>query len=202
MAFGDALQRCGIACLDQIARPKRVLTVGEGNGRFLLELLQTHPGIEVDCIDSSQQMLQLARGRIEHQLADKGGRVCWLCQDITVWEPPPNRYDLIVTHFLLDCFPASQLGSIVDKLGNSATNEAEWLLADFRLPPSGLARIYSLLWLWSMYRFFRLTTGIDADRLVNPTPLLEDNRFVLVRQKCHSNKLVQRNDRHHGQDAY
>ena len=69
IAFGDALQRCRVACLGEIAVPRRALIVGEGNGRFLCALLQAHPGVEVVCVDASERMLQLARKRMERRIA-------------------------------------------------------------------------------------------------------------------------------------
>ena len=40
IAFGGALQRARVACLGEIGTPRRALIVGEGNGRFLCELLR------------------------------------------------------------------------------------------------------------------------------------------------------------------
>jgi len=183
IAFGNALQRCRIACLDQIANPRRVLIVGEGNGRFLFELLRHHPGIEVDCVDSSEGMSQLAQTRVE-ALSDQQSTIRWLRQDIVSWDPPRSKYDLIVTHFLLDCFPKMQLETVVKKLGNAGTENAEWLLADFRVPSDGkVARMNSRIWLAAMYQFFRLTAHIEANKLIDPTPFFERDGFSLVQRR-------------------
>ena len=144
IAFGDDLQCCRVACLREIDAPRRALMVGEGNGRFLCELLRMHPEVEIDCIDASQRMLQLARKRIDRELSGQAERVRFLHQDITSWAAPEYRYDLLVTHFFLDCFPEPVLAGIIKKLARSATNDVNWLLADFCVPPNGMAR--SLLW--------------------------------------------------------
>ena len=47
LAFGNALQRARTFWIDKIPSPKRALIVGEGNGRFLCELLCTYPKIDV-----------------------------------------------------------------------------------------------------------------------------------------------------------
>ena len=182
IAFGNSLQRSRVACLDQILTPKRVLIIGEGDGRFLLELLRIHPAIDIDCVDSSERMLQLARRRVEKELGNSGKNVRWFCQDLMLWDPSKNSYDLIVTHFVLDCFPAHQVGVVVQKLKNAATDSADWLFADFRMPTTGLARIHSLVWLKAMYLFFRVTTGITADQLIDATPFLEREGFQLVQR--------------------
>jgi ubiquinone/menaquinone biosynthesis C-methylase UbiE len=183
IAFGNALQRARVACLDEIGLPIRALIVGEGDGRFLSDLLRTHPEIEVDCVDASARMLRLAQQRVERESPRRLGRVRFLHQDITSWEPGPATYDLIVTHFFLDCFPEKQVAEIVMKLRGGATENAIWLLADFRLPPNGFARLRAKTWLALMYRFFRYTAGIEANELVDPSPFLRAAGFVPVRQR-------------------
>jgi ubiquinone/menaquinone biosynthesis C-methylase UbiE len=183
IAFGDALQRSRVACLGEVAAPRRALVVGEGNGRFLCELLRLHPGVEVDCLDASERMLRLARKRIERELPGRAESVRFLHRDITSWTPPERHYDLLVTHFVLDCFPEAALTSIIKKLARAATDDAHWLLADFCVPPNGMARLRARAWLAAMYLFFRFTTRIPASQLVDPAPLLQAQGFVLVRQQ-------------------
>lgn len=182
IAFGDDLQRCRVASLREIAAPRRALVVGEGNGRFLCELLLAHPEIEVDCIDASQRMLQLARKRIEDELPGRSPSVRFLHQDIESWAPPERHYDLLVTHFFLDCFPEPALTEIIRKLVHAATEDANWLLGDFSIPRDGLARLRARCWLTAMYSLFRVTTRIQASALVDPTPFMRAEGFALIRQ--------------------
>lgn len=182
IAFGDDLQRCRTAFLGEIAAPRRALIVGEGNGRFLCELLRAHPSVEVDCVDASQGMLQLARKRLERAWPGRVQRVRFLHHDLTSWSPPEQHYDLLVTHFFLDCFAEAQLAAIVRKLAQTATGNACWLLADFSVPSEGAARLRAGAWLAIMYRFFRLTARIDARQLIDPTPFLRGEGFALARQ--------------------
>jgi ubiquinone/menaquinone biosynthesis C-methylase UbiE len=182
IAFGNALQRCRVACLREIQSPHRALIVGEGNGRFLCALLREHPRVEVDYVDASERMLHLARGRIENELPDRRGQVRFRHHDITKWVPAANHYDLVVTHFVLDCFRKEELAAVIQKLASSATPEADWLLADFRLPDRGFARLQVRTWLAAMYQFFRFTARIRATELIDPTPYLQANGFALARQ--------------------
>jgi SAM-dependent methyltransferase len=179
MAFGNDLQRARVACLDEIGSPRRALIVGEGNGRFLRELLCRQPSIEVDCVDASERMLQIAQRRI----APHACRVTFLRRDIGSWTPPVAEYDLIVTHFFLDCFPKDRLSEIVGKLSESATADANWLLSDFCQPSRGFSRLRTRAWLAVMYRFFRYVARIEARELVDPSPFLVAHGFV--RQKRH-----------------
>lgn len=182
VAFGDALQRCRVASLGEIQSPRHALIVGEGNGRFLCELLRAHPGVQVDCVDASERMLQLARKRVENELPDHTDQVRFLKREITNWAPPENEYDLVVTHFLLDCFRDEELAGVIRKLARAMKPGAAWLLADFCLPARGLARLRARAGMAMMYQFFRLTARIPATELIDPTPFMEAEGFTLVRQ--------------------
>lgn len=181
IAFGNALQRARVACLNEIGSPHRALIVGEGNGRFLAALLQRYPLIRVDCVDASERMLDLARRQVQRSSREEISRVQFVQHDIRSWTPQ-DRYDLIVTHFFLDCFKTQHVGLIVAKLGQAATPNAIWLLADFLVPSVGLARGHARAWLAAMYWFFRCVAGIEARRLVDPSPFLRVEGFTLARQ--------------------
>lgn len=181
IAFGNALQRARVACLDGIGSPRRVLIVGEGNGRFLAALLQRQPLIKIDCVDSSKRMLDLARQRVLRTVPGQISRVTFLQHDIMSWMPR-DRYDLIVTHFLLDCFNVQWVGDIVAKLAQAAGPKATWLVADFRVPEAVFARSHARAWLAVMYRFFRSVAGIEARELVDASPFLRAEGFLLERQ--------------------
>jgi ubiquinone/menaquinone biosynthesis C-methylase UbiE len=178
VTFGNKLQTARVAFLDQVNAPGRVLIAGEGNGRFLRSFLQKYPEAAVDSVDASAQMLRLAQER-----AGDKTRIRFLHEDITLWSPPENTYDLIVTHFFLDCFTRDEVAQVVAKLARSATGRAVWLVADFSVPPRGIARIHARIWLKVMYRFFRLTTRISASELVEPARYLSANGFERVARR-------------------
>jgi ubiquinone/menaquinone biosynthesis C-methylase UbiE len=188
VAFGNALQRARVAWLNEIGAPRRALIIGEGNGRFLSALLRTHPGVAVDCVDSSERMLALARQQIGEGGTDP--RVHLLHADIRSWTPPQATYDLIVTHFLLDCFAEDQVAEIVARISDAATANATWLLADFRHPSGSLARLHAQAWLFVMYRFFRFTARIEARKLIDPSPFVRRHGFVLEGQRLFRGGMV------------
>jgi ubiquinone/menaquinone biosynthesis C-methylase UbiE len=190
IAFGGDLQRARVACLGEIGTPRRALIVGEGNGRFLCELLRRSPSLEVDCVDASERMLELARQRIERELPDHVRRVRFFQRDIVSWAPPEASYDLIVTHFFLDCFPESRLAHIAPKLSRAADINAIWLLADFRVPADAIARLRASLWLAAMYRFFQFTAGIEARELEDASPFLRTAGFALASQHLFRSGMV------------
>jgi ubiquinone/menaquinone biosynthesis C-methylase UbiE len=177
LAFGNALQRARTFWIDKIPSPKRALIVGEGNGRFLCELLCTHPKIDIDCVDASERMLDLARTRVRETCIEFQERVRFFHEDVLTWSPSAS-YDLLVTHFFLDCFPPEEVKQIVQKLGYAAASDAIWLIADFAIPSSQVGGMHARLWLRGMYSFFQITAGIKVKQLVDPTSCLCEMGFA------------------------
>jgi ubiquinone/menaquinone biosynthesis C-methylase UbiE len=178
VSAGDKLQQCRTAFLGQVADAKKVLIVGDGNGRFLLECRRKLPDAKITSVDASGRMLTLARQRLERHGVNSVS-INFVCADALVWTPPEREFDLIVTHFFLDCFRREQVEALITKLARAAAPGANWLLADFQVAPAGLARLRSRLILWMLYRFFRVMTGLSARVLTTPDVFLQKNGFTL-----------------------
>jgi SAM-dependent methyltransferase len=218
VAFGYALQRARTAFISRIGPGERVLILGEGNGRFLAELLHRNPGVEIDCIDASAAMIQRARARaavipskardpanVDSRFATSlaprsAGAVCaprdnaslparepsrvqFHHTDILGWVPPQKSYDVVVTHFFLDCFTSGQLPAVVEKIGNAANPNARWLFADFAIPTKALGGVHARVWLRIMYSFFRAVADLEANELADASALIRANGFRLCEEK-------------------
>ncbi len=179
---GRKLQRCRTAFLGQLPQPRRTLLLGEGNGRFLAELLRRHPRTKFTCVDSSLRMLECLRIRLARLNLDTAAGE-FVHADALDWSPPADRHDLIVSHFFLDCFRPDQLARLVPALARSAVPDARWLLADFCEPPAGWTRWRARAILWSMYLFFRAAARLPATRLTAPDDLLRHAGFALVERR-------------------
>lgn len=175
---GEKLQRCRTMFLNRIPPPEYILIWGEGNGRFLVECRRTWHEARIVCADASSRMLDMAKQRLQrHGLGIEG--VEFLHADVFEWPPQKDEYDLIVTHFFLDCFRPEQLQNVVGKLAIASRQSASWLLADFQAPEFGLRRVRARLILMTMYLFFRVATRLHARRLTRPDPFLARGEFVL-----------------------
>ena len=169
--FGRALERRRCAFLAEVADSRRILLLGEGDGRFLVKLVEQNRGASIDYVDLSWRMLELARARA-------GDRVTYRQGDALTIPLPENEYDLIVTHFFLDCFEAPELDRLMDRVARAARGDARWLLSEFREPAAWARAIVGAL-----YWFFRAATGLKTARLVDHRPLLERRGFRLVREQ-------------------
>ncbi|QDU66583.1 class I SAM-dependent methyltransferase [Engelhardtia mirabilis] len=173
LAFGGAMQRCRVRFLDRVVGARRALTVGEGDGRFLLALLRAAPGAQVTVVDASARMLELARCRLEREAPDWLARVEFVQGDLSAVALQRGAFDLVATCFFLDCFEGDSLTEIVEGLDAAAAPEATWIVADFHRPPSGWRSLHARAWLALLYAFFGVTTGSSARRLEDPAPRLE-----------------------------
>jgi len=182
---GDKLQRCRRAFLNLIPSPAEALLVGEGNGRFLSELIRAHPRTRITCVDASAAMLERARQRVSAQKSPGAGEVEFIQADALEWSPPPGRFNLIVTHFFLDCFRPEQLGPLLARLARAATPEADWLVADFAEPAAGWKRWRARVILQAMYLFFRRWTDLPATAITSPDAWLAGHGFVLRERRSY-----------------
>jgi SAM-dependent methyltransferase len=171
IAAGGKLQRCRLAFLGEIPVPQRILLAGEGHGRFLPECARRFPDAEIVVVDASARMLEIARAKSDSP------RVSFIHADALDWQPPPERFDLVVTHFFLDCLTATELAHVVAKFGAAASPRAGWLLADFDHARSGPARWRTRVIVTMLYGFFRVVTGLRARELVSPDRTLENAGF-------------------------
>ncbi len=175
---GGLMQRCRTTFLAHTRHCRQALIAGEGTGKFLVELLRTNPEIQVVCIEQSPGMIEQARRRLA-RTGLEAARVEFKPMDILDWTPPTAKFDLVVTHFFLDCFRAGQLEKLVPLLAASATPDAIWLLTDFRLPEQGWRRWRAGVLLAVLYAGFKMATSLSASWLTPPEPLLAAAGFDL-----------------------
>ena len=152
--------------------------MGEGNGTFLVECRRKLAQASVTCVDASSRMLALARDRLQ-TAGLNAHEVEFIRADALTWNPPKGRFDLLVTHFFLDCFRPEQLRHLIQSLADAGSSDASWLLADFQVPPAGFQRYRALLIHVLMYWFFRVTTRLPAKKLSVPDALLKECGFNL-----------------------
>lgn len=169
---GGKLQVCRTAFLGEIRVPRKILIAGEGHGRFLLECVRRFPDARIVVVDSSARMLEIARRKVASD------RVEFVQADFLEFIGPSGDFDLIVTHFFLDCFTAEELPQVIVKLARMASPAADWLLADFEIAPAGAARWRSQIIVGMLYRFFKGVTGLRASSLISPDGEIQKTGFA------------------------
>lgn len=167
---GEKLQQCRTAFLRECERAQTVLLVGEGHGRALEVFLRAMPGARFTYVDQSGGMLRQTRERLKRSGLPESS-VQFIQNDIMEFRPE-KRYDLLVTNFFLDCFPAATLAKLIPRLAKMLEADALWSLSDFQVPSSFFGGIRARAILFLAYRFFRAATGIPAGKLVPPQPFI------------------------------
>jgi len=187
---GSLLQRCRPAFIEELAGARHVLLLGEGRGRFLIELMRLNSAARITCVDASERMLEAMRHAVRDQRLPES-RVRFVHADVLSSEagalpamaPRVPPYDAVVSHFFLDCFRPEQLGKVVASVGGCTTPGARWLLSDFRVPESGWRRIRARIILAGLYAFFRVTTRLPARKLTQPDLLMRGAGFELKQRR-------------------
>jgi len=174
LTAGQRLQRARTVWLDELRDCRRILSVGEGHGKFAEACTTRFPHAELTCVEDSKKMLGRARAR----LTGSPAKINWVEADIFQWRPT-GKYDAVVTCFFLDCFTADQLAEVIEKLAESAAPHAAWIVVDFSVPSSGLARWRAQVIHALMYGFFRVATSLPTRHMTAPDALLRAHGFRL-----------------------
>jgi ubiquinone/menaquinone biosynthesis C-methylase UbiE len=119
----------------------------------------------VHYIDSSARMLALAHGRIQREHLPNPDRVHFTHGDARFTALTGRDYDLVISHFFLDCFDDQGLSELADHIGPHLAQNARWAVSDFREPKGGILAPLFRLHLQLMFAFFRYTCSMETKRL-------------------------------------
>lgn len=182
LCFGDALDRRRTAFLPFLHDAQQAISCGEGDGRFMAAFLGSNPRVQVTAVDVSCRMLEIARRRVGQMGDGFQQRAQYFCTELTAFQPQAN-FDLIATHFFLDCFSTSELQDVVQRIAGWAAPGARWVVSEFHQPSHGLAHLWTGAVVRSLYAAFRVTTGLRVTRLPHWHPALVAAGLELQRQE-------------------
>jgi SAM-dependent methyltransferase len=172
LTLGKALERCRTHYLPYLLQQKNALVLGDGDGRFLAQLLARNPQLHADAVDTSATMLQLLRQRCEATSPNATDRLHTHCANALTF-PLDSSYDLVVTHFFLDCLTQPELNTLITRIASTLSPGALWLISDFRIP-DGLMHFPAKFLVRALYLAFRLLTGLRTTHLPDHvTPLTQ-----------------------------
>jgi SAM-dependent methyltransferase len=158
LTFGPILQQTRTHYLPELADRRQALILGDGDGRFTAALLRANPKIQVHAVDLSPAMLQaLHRSAYPHT-----SRLTTEAADLRNWQPVlGSQYDLIATHFFLDCLTTEEIASLASRITPATTPNAQWLISDFAVPPTPFGNLLARPLIALLYQAFRLLTGLN-----------------------------------------
>lgn len=183
LSFGGMVHACRVMFLGAVSDCRRALVCGDGDGRFLAELLRRNREVRADFVDLSAGMIDLAGRRVEAIGRDAVARTRFHVADLREFEFSDRAaYDLITAHFFLDCFDDAGVNNVAQRLSSVARPGATLLVSDFRIPPRGVARYISAAIIRGLYAGFRAVTGLRVTRLPNYESALVSAGFEKQRE--------------------
>lgn len=180
LSFGPLLERCRNHWLPATRGKRRALILGDGDGRFTSRLLRKNPEIIVEAVDISHAMLTLLNTRAAKQGA--ANRVTTRCLDALSFHPEGN-YDIVVSHFFLDCFSTSEVRQLAEAIRPHLVPSALWVVSDFDIPHGGPSVLPAQFFIGFLYRAFGVLTGLETRSLPDHRQALETAGLVLSAQK-------------------
>lgn len=162
-AFGGALRRRREAFLFELGDPQKVLALGDGDGRFLQAFAALYPRAQIEVVDVSARMIELAQARVP--------RAAFHLADAREFEYL-EKYDLAVGHFFFDCFETDELEALLSRIHTNA-----WLVSEFR----------RTAWSWpilrGLYLLFRVSTGLRVTSLPDHRVLLSSLGYHMANEQ-------------------
>jgi hypothetical protein len=124
-------------------------------------------------------MLELLRDRSTREAPNTANRLTTRhasAFDTTI----PATTDLVVTHFLLDCFTQHQVEALAHHVASHVQPGCLWLVSDFAIPSHSLLRPLAAAYIRALYFAFRLLTGLRVTHLPDPQRALSAAGFVRI----------------------
>jgi ubiquinone/menaquinone biosynthesis C-methylase UbiE len=176
-SFGPYLQQCRDLRINEMVACRRALVYGDGDGRFLAELVRRAPEIRATAVDASGRMLLQLAQRLPSE-----AQVRLLHVDALECEPaglPDAPFDLIVSHFFLDCFNEAEIASLLARVNGAVDESALWVVSDFAIPRRKPARLLGTLIVRGLYLAFGLLTGLRTRHLPDHARAMREAGWML-----------------------
>jgi SAM-dependent methyltransferase len=188
--FGPWLWLTRRAYLGQLIQCRRALVLGDGDGRFTARLLRANPAVHVDAVDASGAMLHALLRRA----SPDGGRVRVHLADVRGWQLPAPivaaPFDLVATHFFLDCFTQAEVQSLATKLRSAMSPSGLWVISEFAVPPGFFGRFIARPLVASLYQSFGWLTGLNVRTLPDHAFALRQAGFTLQERRTRLGGLL------------
>jgi ubiquinone/menaquinone biosynthesis C-methylase UbiE len=179
LTLGRALECCRLHLLPQLRSRTHALVLGDGDGRFLSQLLHQNPTLQADAIDTSAAMLHLLRTRC--RAAHSRLRTHQIDALAFAATQPATAYDLVVTHFFLDCLTQPEVDLLATRIAPLLAPDGLWLVSDFRIP-TGPLTLPALIFVRCLYLVFRMLTGLRVTALPDHASALSRAGLALIAQ--------------------
>ena len=179
LTFGPILWRCRCTFLGTMKDRRAALVIGDGDGRFTARLLACNSKVTIEAVDASEAMLR----QLLQRAGENAGRVHARLADARCPMPVTQDFDLVVTHFFLDCLNTAEVESLAVDIRRRLEFGARWVISEFAVPANLYGRLFAQPLVSMLYRAFGLLTGLPVRRLPRYREALERAGFVLGQER-------------------
>jgi ubiquinone/menaquinone biosynthesis C-methylase UbiE len=181
--FGRHIEQAQVCMLEYIPSGSSILIVGGGTGWILEKISEQYPhGLKIDYVEVSAKMIALSQKR-----DCKENRVNFITLPVENFMADKD-YDIVITPFILDNFSADKMASIFTRLDGQLKVSGKWLYADF-VYDKAKSPLWQKLLLKVMYFFFRITSGIETQELINLDRYFKE-RYSIEFEASHYFKFI------------
>jgi ubiquinone/menaquinone biosynthesis C-methylase UbiE len=161
LTLGRKLEQTRLHFLSQLTTARNALVLGDGDGRFLASFLAANTSVQATAVDGSAAMLAL----LHRRCCAYASRLKTVQANALTFTPATDvPYDLVASHFFLDCFTEEQLQQLIARITPALKPEGRWLISDFRIPPGNM-HLPARVFVRSLYLAFRILTGLRVTHL-------------------------------------
>jgi ubiquinone/menaquinone biosynthesis C-methylase UbiE len=176
-SFCRYLQRCRLLRIAEMTACRSALVYGDGDGRFLAKLVRSARGMRIAAVDASSGMLRQAAKRLPSDVPARLVQADALTCEVSAFPEAP--FDLVVSHFFLDCFDEEELATLLARVNAAAGEAAVWVVSDFAIPQQPVARQLGRLVVGGLYLAFGLLTGLRTRRLPDHGRVMSESGWTL-----------------------
>ncbi len=174
LVYGDRQHQVQCLLLDYLKAGDRVLWVGGGEGRLLLDMDQLGLNLHIDYVEASSVMVDLA----QEKKVSSAILVDYFIEDIRYFTMNVESYDVVLTAFLFDHFSQQEADDLFSRLDSALKAGGIWLYADFIASRKSFYPLLTKMMLW----FFRIAVGLKINHLPHVINRFEDN-YELKKKK-------------------
>ncbi|MGC1784399.1 MAG: class I SAM-dependent methyltransferase [Acidobacteriaceae bacterium] len=165
LSFGPMLERCRFYFLPRCVNARHALILGDGDGRFTARFLATNRTAQADAVDASAAMLSALHWRARGADPQAETRLRTAHADLRRWTPSGDDYDLVVSHFFLDCLTEDELDALIARTLPHLTDDATWLISEFAVPDGRVRGALARLLIRFLYFAFAAMTRLRVSEL-------------------------------------
>ncbi|MDA0193806.1 MAG: class I SAM-dependent methyltransferase [Bacteroidetes bacterium] len=160
LVFGPAIKRCQTDVFIEMIPEGKVLILGGGTG-WIIPYFRFDKIQKLTYVESSFNMLKLAKEKnsnispaVIHFIHGSEKSI------------PNEKYDCIISNFVMDCFSEKRLEKIMILLRSHLNDGGRWYCSEFKQNPISYRTFWQRYIVQSLMRFFfKITTRLESDSL-------------------------------------